>query len=138
MKRMLAYLAFAGNCREAMTFYKGCLGGDLVMQTVGETPMASQMPPATHKNIMHAALTNGAVGLMASDMMEPGKIVQGNTFSLMIDCSSEEEIKSLFPKLSAGGKVHHPLKEEFWGSTFGDFTDKFGVRWMMNWDKPKT
>ena len=56
---------------------------------------------------------------------------------LLINCTSEAEINSLFSKLSAGGKVVHPLKEEFWGSIYGDFHDKFGVRWMMNWDKPK-
>jgi PhnB protein len=134
-----AYLAFNfnGNCSEAMTFYKECLGGELALQKVGETPAAKEMPPATYDKIMHAALTNGPMLLYASDMMGTGGVVQGNTITLMINCSSEEEIKRLFNKLSAGGKVGHPLKEEFWGSIYGDFSDKFGMRWMLNWDKPK-
>jgi PhnB protein len=28
-----------------------------------------------------------------------------------------------------------PLKEQFWGALFAAFTDKFGVRWMLNFDK---
>jgi uncharacterized glyoxalase superfamily protein PhnB len=28
-------------------------------------------------------------------------------------------------------------REEFRGSTFGDLTDRFGFRWMVNVDKPK-
>ena len=137
MPQINAYLAFGGNCREAMTFYHKCLGGELNIQTVGETPMAKQMPPETHKNVMHAALTNGQMNLYGSDQMGPDKVVQDNTITLLINCSSEAEINSLFSKLSAGGKVNHPLKEEFWGSIYGDFADKFGIRWMMNWDKPK-
>jgi PhnB protein len=54
-----------------------------------------------------------------------------------INCSSMEQIETWFSKLSAGGKVGHPLKEEFWGSIFADLTDKFEMRWMLNWDKPK-
>jgi len=137
MTQIIAYLTFNGTCKQAMTFYKECLGGELRMQTVGETPAASQFPPEAKSMIMHAALTNDSIALMASDMIMSNPIVQGNTVSLMLNCSSEEEIRKLFSKLSAGGKVGHPLKEEFWGSIFGDFTDKFGMRWMLNWDKPK-
>jgi len=137
MPQINAYLAFGGNCREAMNFYKQCLGGDLNIQTVGETPMAKQMPPETHKNVMHAALTNGPLNLFGSDQMSPDAVIQGNTITLMINCTSEAEINNLYSRLSAGGKIGHALKEEFWGSIYGDFTDKFGIRWMMNWDKPK-
>jgi PhnB protein len=137
MPQIIPYLTFGGNCREAMSFYKQALGGDLNIQTVGESPMAKQMPPEAHKNVMHSALTNGTMNLYASDQMGSDGITQGNTITLLINCTSEAEINSLFSKLSAGGKVVHPLKEEFWGSIYGDFHDKFGVRWMMNWDKPK-
>jgi PhnB protein len=137
MPQIVPYLTFGGNCREAMTFYKQALGGDLNIQTVGESPMAQQMPPEAHKNVMHSALTNGTMNLYASDQMGSDGITPGNTITLLINCTSEAEINSLFSKLSAGGKVVHPLKEEFWGSIYGDFSDKFGIRWMMNWDKPK-
>lgn len=137
MTQIIAYLTFNGTCKDAMTFYKDCLGGELRLQTVGETPAASQMPPEAKSKIMHASLTNDSIALMASDMIMAGSVVPGNTVSLLLNCSSEEEIGRFFSKLSAGGKVGHPLKEEFWGSTFGDLTDKFGMRWMLNWDKPK-
>lgn len=137
MPQLIPYLTFGGNCRDAMTFYKQALGGDLVVQTVGESPMAKQMPPEAHKNVMHSTLTNGAMNLYASDQMGAEAVNQGNTVTLLINCTSEAEINALFSKLSVGGKVTHPLKEEFWGSVYGDFQDRFGVRWMMNWDKPK-
>ena len=40
MAQLNAYLRFNGKCREAMTFYQACLGGELTIQTVGESPMA--------------------------------------------------------------------------------------------------
>ena len=95
------------------------------------------MPPEARNKIMHASLTRDSLALMASDMMGEDRLVKGNTISLLLNCSSKDEIETWFSKLSKGGKVHHPLKEEFWGSVFGDFTDKFGMRWMLNWDKPK-
>jgi PhnB protein len=36
MKEATPYLIFNGNCREAMTFYQSCLGGELNVMTFGE------------------------------------------------------------------------------------------------------
>ena len=44
MTTIITYLTFNGNCREAMTFYKECLGGELHFQTVGVSPHSSKMP----------------------------------------------------------------------------------------------
>jgi PhnB protein len=137
MAQLVPYLTFNGNCREAMTFYKECLGGKLTIQSVKDTPMAGQMPPEAQNNIMHSSLIKGTLTLMASDMMGgPKGVVHGNSITLMLNCDSEQEIKSAFARLSAGGKVRSELKTEFWGSTFGDLEDKFGLRWMLNFDKP--
>lgn len=130
MTQINAYLHFGGNCAEAMRFYKDCIGGELKMQTVGETPMAAQMPKETHGNVLHSTLEKDGFTIMASDMMEPGGVVTGNRMTLCVVCSSKEEIETFYSKLSAGGKVGHPLKEEFFG-TFGDLTDKYGIDWMF-------
>lgn len=136
MTQINAYLHFNGNCREAMTFYKQCLGGELKMQTVGESPMAGQMPAVAQKQILHALLKNDGITLMGSDMMGPEGVTKGIAISLTLVCSSKNEIENFFPKLSAGGKVTHALKEEFFG-TYGDLTDTYGINWMFNYEKPK-
>jgi PhnB protein len=138
MTQINAYLRFNGNCREAMTFYQQCLGGELKMQSVGESPAAQQMPPEAHKNIMHSVLTNDKMVLLASDMMATGDRVTGNAVALIIQCSTEKEINTFFANLSAGGKVIYPLHTEFWGDTFGILIDKYGYEWMMNFEKPNT
>ncbi len=135
MTRINGYLNFNGNCREAMTFYRECLGGELSLQTVAESPLAGQTPTGMQQQILHATLTkNGSVLLMASDMIGAG-LVAGNPVSLMLTCSSETEINAFFAGLAAGGTVKDPLSEKFWGDTFGALTDKFGINWLLNYSK---
>jgi PhnB protein len=135
MTQINAYLNFNGNCRDAMNFYKECLGGELALQTVEGSPIEAQCPPAIKNQVLHASLMKDAILLMGSDMVGPDGFIKGNTMSLSLNCSSEEEINSFFSTLSAGGQIIHPLRVEFWGAIFGVFTDKFGVRWMLNYDK---
>mgnify|MGYP003578526182 CR=1 FL=1 len=129
-----AYLNFNGQCREAMTFYHECLGGELVMQKISESPMAARMPSEMGAKILHSSLINENIVLMASDMMG-NNIVKGNSINLCVNCSSTEEINSFFNNLSAGGKVIEPLHQSFWGATFGVLTDKFGIIWMFHYSK---
>jgi PhnB protein len=137
MTQLNTYLRFNGNCREAMTFYQTCLGGELTLQTVAESAIAAQMPPEARNNIMHATLTKGSLVLAGSDMAPAEGVKRGNHMVLMLNCSSAEEIQTFFEKLSAGGQVSMPLSTEFWGDTFGMLTDKFGNEWMLNYSKPK-
>ena len=133
MTQINVYLHFDGKCREAMTFYRECLGGELTMMTAGESPMAANIPAAMKDKIMHARLQSGGLVLMGSDMMGPWERVAGNTISVIIMGGGPEELRSFFSKLSKGGKVTHELEEVFFG-TYGDLTDKFGVDWMFQAD----
>jgi PhnB protein len=135
MTQISAYLHFNGNCREAMTFYKECLGGELTLTTIGESPMAAQMPDMKDK-IMHSVLAKDGFVLMASDMMGPEGVTKGDAISLSITGTSATELRTFFSKLSRDGKVNHELKEEFFG-TYGDLTDKFGIDWMFQADAAK-
>ncbi|MDB5086510.1 MAG: glyoxalase, partial [Mucilaginibacter sp.] len=69
MSTINSYLTFSGNCREAMTFYQQCLGGELVFQTIGESPLSEKMPKKMKDFILHATLTKGNLLLIGSDMV---------------------------------------------------------------------
>ena len=136
------HLHLNGTTREAMAFYKDVFGGEVKIMTVGEMPADAKtgMPGGVTKenenNVMHAELEkDGETIIMAADMMDPKTFTPGDTITLSINCTSEDEIKTIFSKLSAGGKVTMPLKDEFWGATFGMLTDKFGIDWMLNFQK---
>jgi PhnB protein len=130
-----SYLTFNGNCREAMTFYKSCLGGDLHIMNFEGTPMDV---PAQAKNlVLHANLINEGIHLMASDAMPDKPVIIGNNISLSLNCESKEQANTFYAKLSSGGKQTMPMQHTFWGAWFGMLTDQFGVNWMFNFDEPK-
>ena len=129
MTQINVYLTFSGNCNEAMHFYQNCLGGELTLQTVEESPMAKQWPASVQKNVLHASLTKESLVLLGSDMGSEG-LVKGNTISLALACSSEQEIERFFSRLSEGGKVTHPL-HKFFDGTIGALTDKYGMNWLF-------
>jgi PhnB protein len=135
MAQLNPYLTLPGKCRQAMTFYKECLGGELFMQAVKETPMAAQFPPHMQEQLIHSSLVTPKGGvIMASDMSRPD-FVPGNTINISVNCDSEEEISTLFKKFSEGGTVIDPLKQQFWGAIFGGVVDKYGVQWLLNYSK---
>jgi PhnB protein len=135
MTQINAYVTFTGNCREVMTFYKECIGGELTMQTIGGSPIETDFPPKMKNMILHASLTKGSLLLLGSDCVGPDGYTKGNNIALCVNCSSDEEINTFYTKLSAGGKIIDPLGVKFWGAVFGVFTDKFGISWMLNYNK---
>jgi PhnB protein len=126
MSKILAYVHFKNNCREAMTFYQECLGGELMLQAVKDSPMKDMFPPHLQDIILHADLTNGDLTLLGSEM--PTDDQGGHTITLTLTCDTKAELFSKFDKLAAGGKIIHP-GETFFGGTMGDLVDKFGIRW---------
>lgn len=134
MAQINSYLTFNGNCRKAMNFYKECLGGELIFQTIGESPLSDKMPVQMQNSILHATLTKGSLTLMGTDMVSEKGLVKGNSVSLLLDCESEKEIKTIYKKLATKGQAMHPLELTFWGALFGDLTDKYGNNWLLNFD----
>jgi PhnB protein len=137
MAKIISYLTFSGNCREAMTFYKDCLGGELSMQTIGDSPLAGAMPADMKDCILHSTLIRDGLTLMGSDMVAEEGLAIGNAVSLMLNCDSEEEIVACYARLSEGGRKTHTLETSFWGALFGDLTDRFGNHWLLHFDKSK-
>lgn len=133
MSTINAYLRFNGNCKEAMSFYKDCLGGELSLQKVGESPMAGNMPQQMQDKIMHATLKTEGFTVMGSDLCDEKGLVPGNNVSLVLDCDSEDQVRTVYNKLSEGGHKTHPLEVTFWNALFGDLIDKYGINWMMNY-----
>lgn len=128
-----AYLMFAGNCREAITFYHQCLGGELELKTFKESPLVDDTPEAEHNNVVHSKIENNDIVLMASDGLKKDELIMGNTVALSLNCTSDEEIDNYFESLSAGAQIIFPLEKQFWGAKFGMLKDKFGIKWMFNY-----
>jgi PhnB protein len=132
------YLNFAGNTEDAFNFYKSVFGGEFFMvQRYSNTPDADKLPPGLKDKIMHISLPIGNNILMASDACEElgFTVKQGNNFYICVNPDSKEEADKWFNALAEGGKVNMPIQDMFWGAYWGDLTDKFGIQWMINYDK---
>lgn len=129
------YLMFNGNARPALEHYQRVLGGKLTLQTYGETQGEgmSAPPPELADKIIHGSLDVGdGLVIMASDG-QPGQETRvGDNVHLCLVGSDLEKLTREFDGLAEGGTVQLPLARQFWGDTYGQFTDKFGVHWMVN------
>ena len=128
--RLNPYITFSGNAREAMEFYQAALGGELAMNTFGEF---GNTGPDEDK-IMHANLeTPDGFTLMASDT-PPGMEQSTDTSNIAVSLSGDdtEKLRGYWNQLSEGAKVTMPLERQVWGDEFGQFTDRFGIQWMVN------
>jgi PhnB protein len=133
--RTVPYLTFAGNAREAMIFYRKCIGGKLEIRAIGQSPLANQMPVKMKKYILHSSLVKKEFAIMASDMVGENGLAKGNSVSILLNCDSEKEIKNIYKKLAQGGKQTHPIETTFFGSLLGDLVDKYGNTWLLHFKK---
>ena len=125
------YVNFRNNARAAMEFYKTVFGGKLQLSTFKEYH-ASQ-DPSEDDLIMHAELqAENGINFFASDTPSRMEYRSGTNITMSLTGDNEDELKTLFHKLSTGGTVTMPLEKATWGDTFGMCTDKFGIGWLVN------
>jgi PhnB protein len=128
---LCAYLTFAGNCREAMTFYQQCLGGTLSFVTLNESPLAQQLQASEGKYVLLAQLKHSMLTLMATDIVPEEGLVNGNVVSLYLNCNSMPQMQQLYAALSEHGSQTYPVHQTFFGEWFGNLTDQFGIHWLL-------
>ena len=135
------YIFFNGNCEEAMNYYKGALNGKIEsIMRYNDAPMPC--PDQQKDKVMHGVLEVDGTRIYFSDSNDShtgseATTKQGGNFAVSLSFKSDDEITKTFNAISAGGQVTLPLQDMFWGAKFGMCTDKFGVNWMFNCDKPK-
>jgi PhnB protein len=61
-----------------------------------------------------------------------GTVTAGNTCYVCLSPDSPDEGKRVFDGLSDRGEVEMPFDKQFWGDYFGSFTDRYGIKWMVN------
>jgi PhnB protein len=126
------YLFFYGRTEEAMKFYQSALGGELDISRNSDSPMGADVSAAWKDKVMHSTLKGDGFDIMASDGREGSPQEKESNISLAIGLADEAKAKEVFDKLSAGGNVTMPLEKMFWGALFGQFTDQYGIDWMIN------
>ena len=137
MLNLSPFLLFDGNCADAMNFYHNCLGGELTLTKVCQTPMKEHMPPAVHDKIVNSRLKNNLIEFTATDWMHPvRKPMKGNMVCMYLNGGSFIEMKQVFDKLSedADKEFLDELKDMPFGA-YGHLVDKYGVHWFFQGER---
>ena len=138
--RVATYLNFNGNTEEAFNFYKSVFRSEFIngIKRFGEIPAEDGNPPVPESikdMVLHVELPIlGGHILMGTDAPESMgfKLMSGNNIHISLEPESRAEADRLFNELSNGGVVTMPMADMFFGSYFGEFKDKFGINWMIN------
>jgi len=139
--RVTTYVNFSGNTEEAFLFYKSIFKTEFIngIKRFEDIPVDAGHPPIADvikKMVLHIELPLlGGHILMGTDApKEMGfTLTQGSNMHICLEPETREEAKRLFDELSNGGTVTMPLADMFFGAYFGEFSDKYGINWMINY-----
>ena len=143
--RVCSYLNFPGNTEEAFNFYKSVFKTEFIgkgIERFEDVPSSTEnWPPVADevkKMVLHVELPIvGGHILMGTDApKEMGfTLTSGNNMHICLEPETREEADRLFSELSEDGNITMPMADMFFGAYFGEFTDKFGINWMINYQE---
>ncbi|WP_344172540.1 VOC family protein [Pilimelia columellifera] len=129
------YISFDGDARQAMEHYQSIFGGDLRINTFGESGTGEG---DLADKVMHAMLkTPNGFALMGADSPPGMPYHPGDNIAVSLSGDDGAELRGYWEKLSADGAVSVPLEKQMWGDEFGACKDKFGISWMVNIGQPQ-
>ncbi len=128
--KVQAYLAFNGNCQEALNYYADLFNAEIKNRQTYEDKKID-VPSSFRQKLQHAELKGKNVHFMAYDAAPDTPINHGNQIHMSVEIGNKDEAQTLFENLSSGGQIHHNFREREWGY-FGRCTDNYGINWMVN------
>lgn len=126
--KVTPFLMFEGKAEEAMRFYVSLLPDsridNIIHYGAGE--------PGAEGTVLRANFTLAGQPVICID----SPVKHGFTFtpslSMFVDCAHEDEIDTLFAKLSQDGGIMMPLGDYGFSRKFAWISDRYGVSWQLN------
>ena len=129
--KLLTYLNYGGNCRQAFEFYARHLGGKITMlMTHGELPDPSKVSPGRKDAVLHARIDLGETTVLGADI-PPERFQPMRSAYLTLLVSSDDEAERVYTLLAEGGQIFMPMEETFFAHRFAMLRDRFGTSWML-------
>lgn len=132
MQKTTTFLMFVGDqcgkAEEAINFYTS-LFKDSEVKNI-EYFKAGE-PGGKEGYVKLATFTLAGQEYIANDGPGDHKFSFTPAVSIFVQCESEEEINTLFQKLSEGGSALMPLGDYGFSKKFGWLADKYGLSWQL-------
>ena len=156
------HLNFRGDARQALEFYHSVFGGQLMIATYGQFgvpqddpdggpvrfgPVAADSPDADRVAFgvvvgdtgfrvaaydVFGSTGGGIAGRSTQTARRTSGLTHDESFFLLLNGDTIDEISALWDKLAAGGAVISPLMtSQSAAPSYGMLTDRFGVTWIF-------
>jgi PhnB protein len=156
------HLNFRGNARQALEFYHSIFGGQLMIATYGQFgvphddpngapvkfgPVAADSPDADRVAFgvvigdngfrvaaydVFGSTGDGIAGTSAQTARRAGGLTHDESFFLLLNGDTAEEISALWDSLAHGATVIASLvTAQSAGPSYGMLTDRFGITWIF-------
>lgn len=127
--QIATFLTFQDNNAEtAMNFYVGLFDHSRII----DVRRYGKEGPGKEGTVMVASFELNGKRFMCSDSFVRHNWNFTPAISVWVDCKDENELNTLFSKLSENGNVYMPLNNYGFSRRFGWVGDRFGVTWQLN------
>ncbi|GGN60806.1 VOC family protein [Oceanobacillus indicireducens] len=129
MTKVTPFLMFQdGKAEEAMNFYTSLIKDSEITSIT----RYGANEPGDEGTVMQATFTLKGQTFMCIDSNIKHQFTFTPSFSIFVDCDTEEELTSLYEELLEGGQALMPLDNYGFSRKFGWVNDRFGVSWQIN------
>ena len=129
MKKVTPFLMFQdGKAEEAMNFYTTIMDDAEITHIIRYRANES----GDEGTVMQATFSIRGQEFMCIDSNLKHQFSFTPSFSIFVDCETEEEIDHLYQKLIDGGQALMPIGDYGFSQKFGWVNDQFGVSWQLN------
>lgn len=125
------FLNFNQQCAEAFRFYHRILGGELTVQTFGDSPMRDHVPAEMLDAVLTARLVIDDDAVLTGCDVQAGLTVKPEGFEVALGVRDADDAARIYAALAEEGEVTMPLQETFAAKRFGMVTDRYGIPWMV-------
>ena len=127
-RKITPFLMFEGAAEEAMQFYVGLFRDSQIKRI----ERYKQGEPGAEGNVKLAEFNIVGQDVLCIDSPAKHQFTFTPSVSLFVECESEDELETLFGRLSENGQALMPLGDYGFSKKFGWVNDRFGVSWQLN------
>lgn len=125
----MPFLMFqGGKAEEAMNYYTSLIEDSKITSIARYGANES----GDEGTVMQATFTLKGQDFMCIDSNVTHQFDFTPSFSIYVDCDTEEELDVLYHKLMEEGQALMPLGDYGFSQKFGWINDRFGVSWQLN------
>jgi predicted 3-demethylubiquinone-9 3-methyltransferase (glyoxalase superfamily) len=129
VRKVTPFLMFERNAEAAMQLYAATVPNTKIVELERN---ASDGPGGKAGAVYRGVLSIAGQHVRFFDSPAPHAFKLTPSFSLFVDCESEDEVAKLAGALGDGGQVFMPLDTYPFAKKFAWVGDKFGVSWQLS------